>query len=144
MKSCLLTLLTFLSVSTAAALGTLPNGKYSGKMTCTSSKQSFQCDSFMTVEDTTLLTVSSCPGSDPQSNLKTFVIDSAGFFTFTTDIGEKGSGYVTAHGIHTDAVFNGIPGEDTFFFMNNSLYLISSATVPGEKFKCEGVFKGVS
>lgn len=128
-----------LACSNSYALGPIANGEYTGETSCMGPDGTFTAATVIKLEDNTMLTVSkSAQGT--QTVLKTFTVDAKGFFTFTADIGGTGSGYFTSKGFHYDAFFNGASGEDTFFTDGDSLYMISSASAYGIKYKCEGVF----
>jgi len=132
--------------SSAFALGPLPDGMYSGALSCVSANHTYDSRSSTTilVEDTAL-TMASTTNGQKEENRKDFTIDALGFLKVKAPNG-SGRGYLTENGVHYDITLNmgglSVPGEDTFFFSVGKIYLVSSATIVKDLVKCEAVFSG--
>lgn len=130
--------LALLACYNAFGLGPIPNGKYAGEMSCTAPDPKFNSRSSLQLEvgDSTMRWKPVTPG---EAHTNEFLADSNGFFRVNPKQ-QNGEGYFTKYGLHYEIVFSGMPGEDTFIFADQKLYLISSVTFSKTRIKCEGVF----
>ena len=124
--------------TSAFGLGSIPNGKYTGKMICIAPDPKFNSQSSLQLKvgDSTMRWETGIPGEEHTNK---FLPDSKGFFRINPEQ-QNGAGYFTENGLHYEIIFSGVPGEDTFMFVDQKLYLISSVTVSDTRIKCEGVF----
>ncbi len=133
-------IISTLFISSAYALGPIPNGKYSGKMNCVSHNRDYnsESDNVITITDTRMDWVAGDQSSD-----KEFIFDELGFFQIKSADG-VGQGYTSGNALHFEFTLSmgdfNVHGEDTLFYLNKKLHLISSAMIMNDLIKCEGIF----
>lgn len=134
MLKSVLSLSALLVSANAFALGPIPNGVYSGKITCSApSTDPFEIETTITVTDTTLASE-----LDGDVNVKHIVPTDGKNFRVNPDK-ENGTGYFTEDGLVYEMKINGVPGRDEFRYRNGALEESGSAVYDGETFQCQGV-----
>ena len=135
---------SILSLGQAFALGPIPNGTYSGTMSCSNQYGNSIPDQVVTI------TIADSAMTFGASR-KEFIDTGKGFFKvrhYDTSNPAKGSelsgighGYFTATGVHINMMIDvGVAvaeGEDTFVYRDGRVILVSSAG----GYKCEGEFR---